>query len=102
ERRIRTKAEELERFEASIVSCHVTVDSPHQRRNKGNLYSVHVDIRLPDTELFVRRERHDQHAHEDVYVAIRDAFRAAVRQLEDYARRRRGEVKQHDTPLYGV
>ncbi|MDX1488117.1 MAG: cold shock domain-containing protein, partial [Acidiferrobacterales bacterium] len=34
-------------------------------------------------------------AHEDVYVALRDAFAAARRQLGDYARRRRGDTKVH-------
>ena len=35
------------------------------------------------------------HAHDDVYVAIRDAFDAAVRQVEDHARRMRGDTKTH-------
>jgi ribosome-associated translation inhibitor RaiA len=96
ERRIRESAAELERFSDQIVSCHVTVDSPHQHHHKGNLYSVHLDIRLPDTQLVVGKPRHEHHAHEDVYVAIRDAFAAAVRRLEDYARARRGQVKEHD------
>ena len=42
-------------------------------------------------------------AHEDVYVAIRDAFNAAGRKLQDYARRRRGKTKTHEaTPLARV
>jgi cold shock CspA family protein len=35
-------------------------------------------------------------AHEDLYVAIRDAFNAAGRKLQDHARRRRGKVKLHE------
>jgi hypothetical protein len=31
----------------------------------------------------------------DVYVALRDAFDSARRLLQDYARERRGDVKQH-------
>jgi len=34
----------------------------------------------------IGREPTQHHAHEDVYVAIRDAFDAAKRQLEDYVR----------------
>jgi ribosome-associated translation inhibitor RaiA len=41
-----------------------------------------IDIRLQPTS-------------DDVYVSIRDAFDAARRQLEDYERRRRGQVKAH-------
>jgi cold shock CspA family protein len=37
-----------------------------------------------------------------VYVAIRDAFRAAVRQLEDHVRERGGKVKAHEVPLHGT
>ena len=35
---------------------------------------------------------------EDVFVAIRDAFAAATRRIEDHARKLRGEVKAHDVP----
>jgi cold shock CspA family protein len=42
------------------------------------------------------------HAHEDVYVAIRDAFNAAVRQLEDHVHERGGSVKMHEVPLHGT
>jgi cold shock CspA family protein len=101
ERRIRQSAAELERFSDQIMSCHVTVEAPHQHHHKGNLYAVRVDIRLPDEQLVVGHQRHQHHAHEDVYVAIRDTFEAAVRRLEDYARTRRGQVKQHDLPDHG-
>jgi cold shock CspA family protein len=40
-------------------------------------------------------------AHEDVYVAVRDAFDAAKRQLEDYGRRQRGDIKAHTPVLHG-
>jgi len=39
--------------------------------------------------------------HEDLYVALRDAFDAAKRQLEDYGRRQRGETKSHEGALHG-
>lgn len=51
--------------------------------------------------MLVTRKHHDNHAHEDVYVVIRDAFDAMQRQLEDFARRQRGEVKAHEPPLHG-
>jgi hypothetical protein len=56
---------------------------------------VKVDLQVPSGQLVVSREPGHDHAHEDVYVALRDAFNAAVRQLEDYVRRQRGQVKQH-------
>jgi len=48
--------------------------------------------------LVTRGHNHQSHAHEDVYVAIRDAFDAAKRRLEDYACLQRGDVKRHAQP----
>jgi cold shock CspA family protein len=101
ERRVQESAAALDRFSDQIVSCHITVAAPHHHHHKGNLYAVRLDIRLPDQQLVVGRPSQQDHAHEDVYVAIRDAFDAAVRRLEDYARTRRGKVKHHELPEHG-
>ena len=83
------------------MSCRVAVEAPHKHHHKGKLYHVRINITVPDKELVVSREPDQHHAHEDVYVAIRDAFDAMRRQLEDYARRRRGKVKRHEAPPHG-
>lgn len=101
EQRIRTKAADLERFYSDITSCNVTVEAQHHSHNKGNLYAVRVDLRVPGKEIIAGREHRQSHAHEDVYVALRDAFDAAVRQLEDYAQQRRGQVKRHEPAIHG-
>jgi ribosomal subunit interface protein len=94
ETRIREKVAKLERFSGRIMTCRVTVESPQHRKHQGKLYSVHVDITVAGgRELMVDRVQ-----NEDVFVAIRDAFAAATRQLEDHARMQRGEVKVHDVP----
>ncbi len=77
------------------MGCRVVVQAPHKHHHQGNLFHVRIDLTVPDEELVVSRERHDQQSHEDAYVVIRDAFNALQRQLEDYVRRRRGEVKIH-------
>ncbi|HVZ36919.1 MAG TPA: HPF/RaiA family ribosome-associated protein [Polyangiaceae bacterium] len=99
--RIREKAQELEQFSDRIIGCHVTVEAPHQHHHKGQIYEVRLDITLPDKEILVGRERRFHHAHEDVYVALRDAFDAAARQIEDYARRERADIKEHAVPSHG-
>lgn len=91
--RIRERAADLERFYDRITRCHVVVHAPHRRHNQGTLFHVRIDMTVPGSELVVNREPAAHHAHEDVYVAIRDAFDAARRQLEDYARRTRGATK---------
>lgn len=101
EARIREKMESLARFHDRITRCHVTVEMPHQHHHKGKLYHVRIHVTVPSGELAVSRDAHDKHAHEDVYVAIRDAFRAVRRQLEDLSRRRRGEIKNHEPPPHG-
>lgn len=45
----------------------------------------------------IRHAHPADHAHEDPFVALRDAFRAARRRLEDYERKRR-DVKRHSEP----
>jgi len=102
ESNIRKHAERLERFCAQIISCRVTVDAPHKHHHQGNMYHVTVDIRTPGDESIASRGPAQHHAHEDVYVAVRDAFDAAQRQLQDHQRKIQGKVKAHDTPPHGT
>ena len=92
---VRKHAERLERFNSRIISCRVSVAAAHKRHHKGNLYRVTVDVRTPAGEVAVSRSPEAHHEHEDVYVAIRDAFNAARRRLQDRARVQRGKVKTH-------
>lgn len=101
EAKIRDRAEKLDRYTDDLMSCRVVVEPAHKHRHKGKLYHVRVDVKARGAELVASREPELDHAHEDVYVAIRDAFDAVRRRIEDYARRRRGDVKHHDTPLHG-
>jgi ribosomal subunit interface protein len=101
EAKIRERVEKLDVFYDQIMSCRVVVEAPHKHHHTGKLYRVLIDVTVPDDELIVSRTPDQHHAHEDVYVAIRDAFDAMRRQLEDYSRRRRQKVKQHETPQYG-
>ncbi len=101
ESRVREKAAKLERYGDSVIGCRVTVDAPHRHHRKGNLYHVRIDVTVPDGELVVSRESPRDHAHEDAYVAIRDAFNAVGRQLEEYNRRQQGQIKSHPLPPHG-
>jgi len=98
EERVRERAAKLERYFDRITSCRVIVEEPHLRQHKGKLFHVRVDITVPGNELVANRSSADNHAHEDVYVAIRDAFKAAERQLEEHAKKRQGRVKTHVRP----
>jgi ribosomal subunit interface protein len=92
---IRNKAENLDKYYDRIMRCRIMVEVPHHHRHEGALYNVSIDMTVPGAELVIKRE-----PRKDINVAIRDAFDAARRKLEDFARRQRGDVKHHEkTPL---
>ncbi len=95
EARVRKLAAELEHFSPNITHCHVVIIAPHQHHHQGNLFDVRIDLTAPGTQIAINTENRDNHAHEDVYVALRDAFKAARRKLQDYERERRHDVKTH-------
>jgi ribosomal subunit interface protein len=91
EAHIRDMAKKLDEFFAHIMSCRVVVEMPHKHHHQGKQFNVRIDISVPGSEIVVNHNH-----HEDVYVAMRDAFDAAKRQLEDYARKIRGDTKVHE------
>ena len=86
---IRDRAEKLQAFHPKISRCRVTVElAGHQQH--GKQFIVRVNVKVPGADVDVDREH-----NEDVHVAVRDAFDAARRQLEDHIRLQRGQVKLH-------
>ena len=114
EARVREEATKLETFYQGIMHCRVVVELPHKHKTKGGLYHVRIDLTVPGEEIVIKHEpslqatlrRVDAEkrsksgeanaAHKDVFVVIRDAFKEARRQLQDYARRVRGQTKIHE------
>jgi ribosome-associated translation inhibitor RaiA len=95
EARIRELASRLDKFSQHITHCHVIVEPLPHHQQQGALYDFHISIAVPDDEIAIHRTHPLDHAHEDAYVALRDAFHAARRKLEDYERKRRRDVKRH-------
>jgi ribosome-associated translation inhibitor RaiA len=91
ERKIRQRAAKLERFSTDILNCQVWLEAPEGHHRKGRLYRVRIRLTVPGEEILVE----EQPPHEDPHAAIRSSFDAARRQLEDFVRRRRGQVKTH-------
>jgi ribosomal subunit interface protein len=90
EERIRDKVKKLEQVYPRIMGCRVVLEAPHRHKQQGKHFIVRLDVTVPGKEIVVN---HDH--HEDAYVALRDAFNAARRQLEEYGRIQRGDVKNH-------
>jgi ribosomal subunit interface protein len=99
EAHIRTKVEKLRRVYGRITQCQVVVEAPHRHRWKGKLYHVRIDITVPGEEIVVSRSGPMDQAHEDVYVAVRNAFNGATRRLQDHVRKVTGRVKHHGWPV---
>ena len=97
ETHIRDKAGKLEEFFDRITSCRVIVEMPHKHHHQGKQFKVRIAIGVPGSEIVVNRD----HA-EDVYAALRDGFDSARRQLEEYARKMRGDVKTHQPKQHSL
>jgi ribosome-associated translation inhibitor RaiA len=112
--RVQKEAEKLNKYFDGITSCAVVIEAPHGHNNHhGEPFHVRIELGVPGKDLVVNhnpalkqvrerdeearaRKNHEVEApHKDVYVAIRDAFLAARRQLQDYVQCLRHEVKTH-------
>jgi cold shock CspA family protein/ribosome-associated translation inhibitor RaiA len=101
-RRIEREAEKLERFADRITACRVAVIGRSGRHHHGDLYQARIQIVMPGRkDIMIDRNPSADHAHEDAYVAIRDAFNAARRRLQDHERRSAGLIKTHQAPPHG-
>jgi cold shock CspA family protein/ribosome-associated translation inhibitor RaiA len=109
---IQEEANKLDEFHGKITGCRVVVELPNRRRKAGNVYHVRVDLTVPGGEIVVKRQPNLRTLpgrikmkpakrlevrvpHKDLRQAINDAFSAMRRQLQDFARRRRHDVKTH-------
>lgn len=78
------KVKKLETLYDRITGCHVTLEMSHHRHRQGNVFHVKIDLFVPRKVLAFHHDPERNHAHEDVYVALRDAFDTVKRRLEDY------------------
>jgi ribosome-associated translation inhibitor RaiA len=112
---VQAEAEKLETFYSRILSCRVAVEIPHRHHRKGKQCHVRIDLMLPGKILVINREpapispsRKTRAAlagkvskiepHHDLRLVIHEAFKAAGRRVEDFARLHRGDVKRHQPP----
>ena len=94
---IHARAAHLDHLCPGIITCRASVSEEAGNAQQRRSFSVRLDVTLPSQEIVVT------HVHEqDVYVALRDAFDAMKRRVEDATQIRRGEVKQHATRSGGA
>jgi hypothetical protein len=115
---IRERVRELEQFYPGIVRCRVVIEVPHRHRRDGRHFHVRVEITVPGGAPIVvshepslhaglkdiedeapRKESEIDNVRRHARVAVHEAFDAARRLLQDFARERRGDVKTHEPPV---
>ncbi|MBL0215298.1 MAG: HPF/RaiA family ribosome-associated protein [Myxococcales bacterium] len=92
---IRDALDRLAKVSDRLQRCVAVVERPHQSQRHGQAFHVRLELVVPDRVVTVAHDPGDADAHENVYAAIADAFRAARRQLQDHAEIQRGDVKTH-------
>lgn len=114
---LRKRVKKLTTYCRHILSCHAVVEIPHRHHETGNRFHVSLDLVVPGEEIAITRGA-NIHAstrqlnartwvkayevegmRKDIRVVIRDTFDAARRRLQDYGRKRRGEIKTHQPRL---
>jgi ribosome-associated translation inhibitor RaiA len=87
EAQARRRTAGLAQLSDRIIACKVALEAAHRSQRQGAVYRVRIELMIPGGEIVVSQEPTTDHAHEDMRVAIRDAFDAARRQLRDRMRR---------------
>lgn len=104
----------LQQFYAGIVRCRILVEVPHRHHQDGRHFHVRIEVTVPGGAPIVVSHEPSLHGvlkdiegdahhkdteveavHRHARVAVHEAFDAARRRLEDFAREQRGDVKTH-------
>ncbi len=97
---VATWAAKLETAYDGIMRCDVVIEAPHKHHRKGRHYRVRISLAVPGDTIVISHDSGSD-AHADAHVAVRDAFHAARRRIEDWVRRDlRHESKLHE-PAHG-
>lgn len=97
---LKRRAQKLDTFYPRIMRCRVTVEVPHRYKKQAMNavgYNIRIDVTVPGKEIVIRNR-----LDKDLDVAVREAFDAAQRKLEDFATKMRGDVKHHEANPHGV
>ena len=86
---INDKTTKLTKFANQITRCDMMVEAPSGHHTHGGHFRVRVRVTIPGGELVADRDPSNANNHEDVYIAIRDAFEAMERQLKSHYDRKR-------------
>jgi hypothetical protein len=83
EARARELGDRLQRFGERITQCHMSLEGPADGRNNGTPFLVKIALTVPGAQIHADNLPVDSAGHADIYLAMRDAFNNARRQLQD-------------------
>ena len=105
---IEARIQKLESVCKPILSCRVMVEAPANHHRKGDPFHVRIDATLTDGRIVVKHSESMYAGKRDsdttsqrncLMLAVRGAFGAARRKLQEHARLRRSDVKTHEPGL---
>ena len=94
---IEKKVTKLQRLVEEIILCRVVLEAPHQHHNKGKSYHVTIELVLPNLSIVVSNDHHDKGDHEDLYIALRDAFTAINKQVITKVKRKPSRERHYES-----
>lgn len=100
--RIGERIAKLEKMYPRMTSLHVTAEQIQPGQTRGKLYRLRLMASMPGRQIAIDKAHADKHAHEDFFVAVRDAFNALEHRLETFADKQNGNIKAHEVQPHGI
>jgi len=94
EAEIKARVAKVEDHYGRLTGCRVVVELPHKSHSQGKLFHINIDISVPGAGHILHNDRGLKPAHEDVHVAVRDAFSAIDAQVKKLVTKRRDEERK--------
>ncbi len=83
EARARELGERLQRYGERITQCHMTLEGSRGGHHSGAPYVVQIDLAVPGAQIHADSRQLNGAGHEDINLALREAFTNAKRQLQE-------------------
>ncbi len=88
EARILEKVAKLEKYFDRLSRARVVIEAPHRNGQRPLAYQIKIELSIPNRKpIVISHERAVSQGNEELQLAIRDAFEAATRRVEDTSRK---------------
>ncbi|MBL4748302.1 MAG: ribosome-associated translation inhibitor RaiA [Magnetovibrio sp.] len=94
ESEIQGRLAKIENHYGRLTSCRIVVELPHKSHAQGKLFHVNIDMSIPGAGHVLYNEKGQDPAHEDVHIAVRDAFNAIESQVKKVVGKRRDVARK--------